>query len=133
MMTLAPDTKILCVKGDGNQKRLPWWQSVLAASSVGMRHFFMKEEIMEHRIAVVSIIVEDTASVEPLNSCLHEYGNYIIGRMGLPYLVEDRRIHIISIAVDAPQDVIAALSGRIGKLPGVSVKTASSNITHHGA
>ena len=87
---------------------------------------------MEKRIAVISIIVENTSSVEPLNSCLHEYGSYIIGRMGLPYSVEGRRVHIISIAVDAPQNIIAALSGKIGKLPGVSVKTACSNVTHHG-
>ena len=88
---------------------------------------------METRIAVVSIIVEDTGSVEPLNACLHEYGQYIIGRMGLPYQAEDRRVHIISIAVDAPQDVIATLSGRIGKLSGISAKTAYSNIISHGA
>ena len=84
---------------------------------------------MENRIASISIIVEDTSSVESLNACLHEYGSCIIGRMGLPYQVEGRKIHIISIAVDAPQDVISTLSGRIGKLPGVSVKTACSNIT----
>ncbi len=88
---------------------------------------------METRIAVISIIVEDTDSVEALNEYLHQYGSYIIGRMGLPYQVDERKIHIISIAVDAPQDVIAALSGKIGKLPGVSAKTAYSNVTGHGA
>ena len=85
---------------------------------------------MEKKIASVSIIVENTDSVEALNRCLHEFGRYIIGRMGLPYQVEDRKIHIISIAVDAPQDVISSLSDRISKLPGVSVKTACSSITH---
>ena len=88
---------------------------------------------METRIAVISIIVEDTDSVETLNGYLHDYGSYIIGRMGLPYCTGDRRINIISIAVDAPQDVIAALSGKIGKLPGVSAKAAYSGVTGHGA
>ena len=88
---------------------------------------------METRIASISIIVEDLNSVETLNSYLHEYGSYIIGRMGLPYPVDGRRIHIISIAIDAPQDVISALSGKIGKLPGISAKTAYSNVVRHGA
>ena len=87
---------------------------------------------METRIAVISIIVENTESVETLNGYLHEYGKYIIGRMGLPYQAGDRRVNIISIAVDAPQDMIAALSGKIGRLPGVSAKTAYSNIISHG-
>ena len=85
---------------------------------------------METRIAVISIIVEDTDSVETLNGFLHDYGPYIIGRMGLPYQAGDRRVNIISIAVDAPQDIIAALSGKIGRLSGVSAKTAYSNIIH---
>ena len=87
---------------------------------------------MENRIAVISIIVEEPESVEMLNGILHEYGCYIIGRMGLPYGIEGRRIHIISIAVDAPQDIISTLSGKIGKLPGISAKTAYSNVSHHG-
>ena len=74
----------------------------------------------------MSIIVEKDGSVEPLNSLLHEYGTYIIGRMGLPY--RERNINIISIAIDAPQDKISALAGRIGKLDGVSVKTALSSV-----
>ena len=77
---------------------------------------------MDTRVAVMSIIVEDTESVEKLNAILHEHGQYIIGRMGLPY--RQRGINIISVAIDAPQDVISALSGRIGNLEGVSVKTA---------
>ena len=81
---------------------------------------------METRVAVMSIIVEKDGSVEPLNSLLHEYGTYIIGRMGLPY--RERNINIISIAIDAPQDKISALAGRIGKLDGVSVKTALSSV-----
>ena len=80
---------------------------------------------MENRIAVMGIIVEDVDSVESLNSVLHDYGAYIIGRMGIPY--RDRGLNIVSIAIDAPQDVIAALSGKIGNIEGISVKTAYSN------
>lgn len=87
---------------------------------------------MDTRIAVISIIVENPESVAKLNGFLHEYGEYIIGRMGLPYRLEDRKIHIISIAIDAPQDTISSLSGKIGKLPGVSAKTAYSNVITHG-
>jgi len=81
---------------------------------------------METRVAVVSIIVEDSDSAEKLNAVLHEYGEYIIGRMGIPY--RQRNINIISIALDAPQNTIAALSGKIGNLPGISVKTAYSSV-----
>ena len=73
----------------------------------------------------MGIIVEDVDSVEALNSVLHDYGAYIIGRMGIPY--RDRGLNIVSIAIDAPQDVIAALAGKIGNIGGVSVKTAYSN------
>ena len=81
---------------------------------------------METRVAVMSIIVENPESVEKLNSILHEYGEYIIGRMGIPY--RKRKINIISIAMDAPQDTISSLAGKIGGLQGVSVKTAYSGI-----
>lgn len=81
---------------------------------------------METRVAVMSIIVENGDTVEKINALLHEYGEYIIGRMGIPY--RKRRISIISIALDAPQDTIAALAGKIGGLDGVSVKTAYSAI-----
>lgn len=81
---------------------------------------------MESRVAVISIIVENQESVEQLNKLLHEYGSFIIGRMGIPYRV--RKINLISVAIDAPQDTIAALSGKIGALPGVSVKTAYSGV-----
>ena len=81
---------------------------------------------METRVAVMSIIVEDGNAVETINAILHEYGEYIIGRMGIPY--RQRKISIISVAIDAPQNTIAALSGRIGKLGGVSVKTAYSAV-----
>ena len=84
---------------------------------------------METRMAVMGIIVENINSVEELNRLLHQSGKYIIGRMGLPY--RDKKVHIVSIAIDAPQDVISALSGKIGKLDGVSVKTAYSNVITH--
>jgi putative iron-only hydrogenase system regulator len=77
------------------------------------------------RVAVIGIIVENAESVDQLNDILHEYGRYIIGRMGIPY--RDKGISIISIAIDASQNVISALAGRIGNLPGVSAKTAYSN------
>lgn len=81
---------------------------------------------MENRVAVMSIIVEASGDVERINATLHEYGDHIIGRMGLPY--RQKNINIISIAIDAPQNVTAALSGKIGKLAGVSVKTAYSSV-----
>lgn len=84
---------------------------------------------METRVAVMGIIVEDAESVDMLNHLLHEFRTYIIGRMGLPYPA--RNISIISIAVDAPQNVIAALSGKIGQLKGITVKTAYSNVISH--
>ena len=81
---------------------------------------------METRIAVMSIIVEDRDASEKINRLLHEYGEYIIGRMGIPY--RKRGVSIISVALDAPQNTIAALSGKVGSLPSVSVKTAYSNV-----
>ena len=82
---------------------------------------------METRVALIGIIVEDPEATEALNDLLHQYGSYIIGRMGLPY--RKRNVSIISIAIDAPQDVISALSGKIGRLSGVSAKTAYSNVS----
>ena len=80
---------------------------------------------MQTRVAVISIIVENQETVEELNALLHEYGEFIIGRMGIPY--RQRGINIISVAIDASQDTIAALAGKIGNLEGVSAKTAYSN------
>lgn len=74
----------------------------------------------------MSIIVEKTETVEQLNAILHDYGEYIIGRMGIPY--KQKQINIISIAIDAPQDTISSLSGKIGKLDGINVKTAYSPV-----
>ncbi len=75
----------------------------------------------------MGIIVEDVDSVAQLNDLLHTYSKYIIGRMGIPY--RKKGINIVSIAIDAPQDTISALSGKIGNLSGISVKTAYSNVT----
>ena len=82
---------------------------------------------METRVAVMSIIVENPEAVEPLNAILHQHGEYIIGRMGIPY--RKRGINIISIALDEPQNTLSALAGKIGALPGISVKTAYSSVT----
>ena len=81
---------------------------------------------METRVAVMGIIVENMDSVELLNSLLHEFGEYIIGRMGIPY--RRRGISILYVYLFAPQDVISALAGKIGNLDGISVKTAYSNV-----
>ena len=81
---------------------------------------------METRVAVISIIVENPEAVHEVNDILHTYGEYIIGRMRIPYRAKG--INIISIAIDAPQDVISALSGKIGSLNGISVKTVYSSV-----
>ena len=80
---------------------------------------------METRVAVMSIIVENGDAVEKLNAILHEYGEFIIGRMGVPY--RKRGVNIIAVALDAPQNTISALAGKVGSLNGISVKTAYSN------
>ena len=82
---------------------------------------------METRIALIGIIVENEESAEPLNHLLHEYMDCVVGRMGIPYRAQG--VNIISVAVDAPQDKINALSGKIGRLDGVSAKTVYSNVT----
>ncbi|MBR7164521.1 MAG: iron-only hydrogenase system regulator [Clostridia bacterium] len=79
---------------------------------------------METRVAVISILVEQPESVSRLNELLHAYGEYIIGRMGIPY--KAKNINIISVAIDAPQDKINALTGALGKLCGVTAKAAYS-------
>ena len=87
-------------------------------------------ENKETRVAVMGIIVENMNSTESLNAILHEHGKYIIGRMGVPY--REKNISIVSIALDAPQDIISSMAGKIGKLSGVSVKTAYSNVITNG-
>lgn len=76
---------------------------------------------METRVSLIGIIVKNPESVEQLNSILHDYSSYVIGRMGIPY--REKSVNIISVAVDAPQDVINTISGKIGRLDGVSAKT----------
>ncbi len=76
---------------------------------------------MENRIALIGIIVEDVSGATEINRILHDYARWIIGRMGLPY--RERGISIISIAIDAPPDVISSLSGKLGMVPGISAKT----------
>ncbi len=81
---------------------------------------------METRVALIGVIVTQTDCTEKLNAVLHEYSAYIISRMGVPY--KEKNVCIISIAVDAPNDVINALSGKIGRLPGMTAKTIYSHV-----
>jgi len=81
---------------------------------------------MKTRVAVMGIIVENTDSINVLNGILHDYGEYVVGRVGIPY--REKGINIISVAVDAPQDVISAMTGKIGRLQGIEVKTAYSSV-----
>lgn len=81
---------------------------------------------MENRVAAISIIVEDRESVEALNSLLHDYGEYIIGRMGIPY--RQKGISIICISMDAPTDRINSLTGALGRIPGVTAKAAFAKV-----
>ena len=81
---------------------------------------------MGNRVAVVAIIAESTESSERINALLHEYGSFIIGRMGLPYRA--RGVNIITIALDAPQDIIKALSGKLGRIPGVTARAVCSGV-----
>ncbi|MHC1762222.1 MAG: TM1266 family iron-only hydrogenase system putative regulator [Negativicutes bacterium] len=82
---------------------------------------------METRIALVAIVVENKDSAQKINDILHEYGEYIIGRMGIPY--PKRSISVISIAMDAPNDIISALSGKLGMIPYVNTKTVYSKLS----
>ncbi len=84
---------------------------------------------METRVAVIGIIIENSDSIERLNQLLHEFSQYIIGRMGIPY--RERKINIISVAIDAPIDKINALTGKIGHLTGVHAKAVYSNLQTH--
>lgn len=79
---------------------------------------------METKIALIGIIIEDTKYAEQVNELLHQYGNYIIGRMGLPY--RERNLNIISVVLDAKEDVINSLSGKLGMIKGVKVKSMLS-------
>ncbi|HAR85751.1 MULTISPECIES: TM1266 family iron-only hydrogenase system putative regulator [unclassified Clostridium] len=79
---------------------------------------------METRIALIGIIVEDTTATEKLNNILHDYGQYIVGRMGVPY--RDKEVCVISVIIDATNDIISSLSGKLGMLDGITVKTIYS-------
>ena len=78
------------------------------------------------RLAIIAIVVENTEKAQEINGLLHEYGNYIIGRMGIPY--PSRNVSLISVAIDAPETAISALTGKLGRVDGVTVKTAYSKV-----
>ncbi len=84
---------------------------------------------METRVALIGIVVENFDSAQKINDILHHYGQYIIGRMGIPY--KERNVSIISVAVDAPTDVISAMSGKLGRLDGVSAKTVYARLSEN--
>lgn len=96
-------------------------KSPSASAAEGFTFWKKEESSVETHVAVLAIIVRDTASVPALNELLHQYAPYIIGRMGVPY--HARGVNIISVAVDAPADAISALSGKIGRLAGITAKT----------
>ena len=79
---------------------------------------------MDTRVAIIAIIAKSNEPAEEINSLLHEYGQYIFGRMGVPY--REKGVNVISVAIDAPQDVINSLAGKIGRIEGVSTKTVYS-------
>lgn len=81
---------------------------------------------METRVAVISIIVEDEKAVNELNGLLHRYGSYIIGRLGIPY--REKKVNIICVAIDAPNDEINALTGALGRIEGISAKATYSQV-----
>lgn len=82
---------------------------------------------METRIALIAIVIENRESTQRLNDVLHEYGEYIVGRMGIPY--RKRNISVISIVIDAPSDMISALSGKLGMIPHINIKTVYSKLS----
>ena len=84
-------------------------------------------EAGQTKLAVIAIVVEQEESVHELNELLHIYGKYIIGRMGIPH--RERGVSLISVAVDAPADIISGLSGKIGRITGVSAKVAYSKLS----
>ena len=81
---------------------------------------------MGNRIALLGIVVEEPSSVEPLNKLLHEYRDYVVGRMGIPH--RERGISLISVVLDAPGDAISSLSGKAGMLPGVTAKALYAKV-----
>ena len=81
---------------------------------------------MDNRVAVISIIIEDASAASELNELLHQYGDFIIGRMGIPY--RTRGVNIICVAIDAPNDSINALTGALGRIQGINAKATYSNV-----
>ena len=120
--------KVVMTTEIGTQALLPQPGGELCRESADSNESYRKGEtdFMDTRVALISIIVENNDVIDDINRFLHEAGKYIIGRMGIPY--REKGINIISIAIDAPQDVISSLSGKIGRLRGVSAKTAYSNV-----
>lgn len=82
---------------------------------------------METRLALIGIVVENNESAKKINDILHEYGEFIVGRMGIPY--RKRNVSVISIVIDAPGDNISALAGKLGMIPDVSIKTVYSKLS----
>ena len=82
---------------------------------------------METRLALIGIVVENNESAKKINDILHEYGEYIVGRMGIPY--RKRNVSVISVVIDAPSDAISALAGKLGMIPDVSIKTVYSKLS----
>lgn len=89
------------------------------------------EKKTENRIAIIGIMVEDFEATEKINLALHEYGSYIVGRMGIPY--KDRSVYVISVILDAPNDVISSLSGKLGMIKGVTSKSMYSKLSSEKA
>ncbi|PKM59104.1 MAG: iron-only hydrogenase system regulator [Firmicutes bacterium HGW-Firmicutes-4] len=81
---------------------------------------------MEKRIGLIAIVVEKKEAVEKLNQVLHDYGEYIVGRMGIPY--QQRKVSVISVVVDASTNIISSLSGKLGMIDGVNIKTVYSKL-----
>ena len=82
---------------------------------------------METRLALIGIVVENNDSAKKINDVLHEYGEYIVGRMGIPY--RKRNVSVISVVIDAPSDIISALAGKLGMIPDVNIKTVYSKLS----
>lgn len=116
------------MKKNSRRTRRTWW---LPDRDGGYLHGHAagKRGNMETRLAVIAIIVENRESAGALNELLHEAGDYIVGRMGVPY--REKKISVISVILDAPQNVISTLSGKLGMLPGVTSKTVYSKAEKH--
>lgn len=99
---------------------------VLSAQSIMFPYKVERKVLMETRLAIVGIMVYSPTSVERINELLHQYSQYIMGRMGMPY--QEKKVSVISIIMDAPNDVIGAMTGKLGMIPDVNVKTIYSRV-----